>query len=289
MFDVDYYNYIRQVILNKNEGSQYSVSVANEVDYELNNKADIEMNVYIGQAVPIEGAKHSKVCPFSLVAYGERGDGAYTKRLLNFVYEELCWQSKNVKAEDETKSSVKDVYYKTFASLTTPTLMSSMIESSYSYRNSYIVQGSIIFSINNIVGIKYEIQLYEDEYDEEKFSEIEIINPSYQRNLNLEARSTVNGVRQFSNGLSEASDISFVLGDNGIDTETMLGIVYGSNEDYIREYVALKITYGQYSIIKMGLKISSTSIRYDETTRNSIITISFVKEDVRNQWLTNTQ
>ena len=250
-------------LIKQQTGRGYDLSIFSKIDYRPNNSDGIIVNMLFGPENKIVGSNKTFYQNFNMTIWAELNtDGSFTEKIFEYLFDEYSKQYITLIIDDEE--------YNIFLDFGNLILLDSKVESGNSFRVKFSMNGNLIYSSQAIIGRHTYISLEGLPYEE-----IKMINPQENRQNNLKNNNTKNGIKLIDDNPVFSGNLGIIL-ENSSTHLTLL--MYLHKQTHI-DFFNLKFEYGSLSIEEKKLKINSISSSFDENTKNTILTISYVKED----------
>lgn len=256
---------INEIINDKflKEGIKYELVVSKNINFKPYNEDGISIVFNFGNVSKISPAYKGCYQNFNAIIYSELGtNGNYTSEIFNTLFEKYSKKSITLIDSDNTSYSI----FLDFGDLV---ILNERINSGTSYRCSFSMTGSMIFSSSIEIGRHLYVA-----FDNKNWNEVLELNPSESRdnnnklNITQTAIKIINGKPQFS------GYFTIVLCNDDVSSHFLN---YIHQKEDIASF-SLKYNYPNFEFIEENLKLQNASITLDENTKYNVITISYTKE-----------
>lgn len=284
LFNDAYFNYLNSLLqqlnthndIDNNNPYGYKLTVSKELNFEFRgDDLDIAANITFGTKAKIEGAPNTYVMNFAIDIFGERGGGKYAENLFETFFEEYSKTEATITIKEQSTNQTTQYY--TYLVFNSPIMTTQFIETIDSYRSRYVITGSITLTNTDIIHRKFTITLHGSNMTNPT-QIVNLIAPTIGHNYNLQTRALSMGNFSFSQGESKSGSFSLILSDNPVAKYLYKHLA--NNKDYPISSIRIKEEFGMEFFELRNLKINAINSSFDETTRQTVIQVSWVKDDV---------
>lgn len=254
-----------------NEGIGYDVRVSHNIDFRPHDENNIYANVIFGAQSKIEGSPKTVYQNFNVTVFSElKTNGLYTQRLFSYLFDEFSKTSfKLIDGEDT---------YSVFTDFGDLVLLDSRYQAGNSYRCKFAFTGNMIFSSISQIGRHTYIAFPNESTNNSNVNwiEVNVITPSESRDNNLQAKSTNKGITYIGGNKAFSGNLGLIFGNDEVSMR-FVKYIHGDAEI---DSLWIKYEYQDYTAIEKKLKLQSVDIKLDENTKNTVLSIVYVKDDV---------
>jgi hypothetical protein len=277
MFQQTFINFLQSKLneiteaIKSSEGKGYDVKVSHNIDFRPTDEDIIHANVIFGAQSKIEGSPQTYYQNYNVTVWAElKTNGLYTQRLFSYLFDEFSKTSFKLIDEDNTYSVFTD-----FGDLV---LLDPRYQAGNTYRCKFAFTGNLIFSESSQIGRHTYIAFPTSSTTDANvvWYEVNAITPSEARDNNLQAKSTNMGMAYIKGNKAYSGNLGLIFENDEVSMK-LVRYIHG-DEDITSLWI--KYEYQDYTAIEKKLRIQSVDIKLDENTKNTVLSIVYVKDDV---------